>query len=66
VKVEEAEMAEMRATQLRKTLAEIDKQLLALLTRESALDHADLQKVGLYEGARVATLRLLAAAEREE
>ena len=58
-------MVETRAAQLRRTLAEIDKQLLVLLTRDAALVHSDLQKVGLYEGARVATLRLLAVAEPE-
>ena len=59
-------MTEMRAAQLRKTLAEIDSQLLALLTGEAPLEHAGLQKVGLYEAARVATLRLLDAAEADE
>lgn len=56
-------MSDTRTAQLRRTLAEIDSQLLALLTGAVALDHGDLQKVGLYEAARVATLRLLAEAE---
>lgn len=56
-------MSESKANQLRAVLEEIDRRLIALLTTAGHPDDETMQKVGLYETARSAVLRLLDAVE---
>lgn len=59
-------MTETVAARLRRTLIEIDSQLLEILAPHTTLDDAGLQKVSALEHARTAAQRLLLAAEADE
>lgn len=59
-------MAENTAANLRKTIVEIDRQILEILLPHRSHDHAEMQKVATLEHARNAAQRLLLAAESDE
>jgi hypothetical protein len=59
-------MPETVAAQLRRTLVDIDQQLLRILTSRASLDHGRIERVASLEHARSATQRLLLLAEADE
>lgn len=59
-------MTETIAQHLRKSLIQIDRQILDILTPHRPLDHDHLHRVATLEQARGAAQRLLADAEAKE
>ena len=56
-------MADNQASELRRTLEDLDRKLLTLVAGEHPLGEAALREIALYETARGAVLRLLDQAE---
>lgn len=56
-------MTTSQASELRRTLEDLDRKLLSLVEREHPLDEDALRAVALYETARCAVLRLMDQSE---